>query len=191
MKHVDLAGIRSEPGKRFQFLCDFVGFTNADWEALRESVPVLAPKLPGFLDALYDHLLSYDDARRIFLGTSGEVDPAYMTIRKEHLTEWFLETAGAVGQHQAFAGYVTGVGRAHTGLAGDPGRVVPPRYIVALTSFIQTALTSAIFDALPNELARARRFALAWNKMLILQLELFLKEIAPCWPHWDEAPGAS
>ena len=28
--------------------------------------------------------------------------------------------------------------------------------------------------------------SVAWNKMLVMQLEMFLKNVAPQWPHWDE-----
>jgi len=63
---------------------------------------------------------------------------------------------------------------------------VPPRYMVGLTAFIQAAIWTALFDALPGQAARVRRLGLAWNKMLMIQLELFLKVIAPHFPHWDE-----
>lgn len=191
MKHVEISAIKADAGKRFRFLSEFVGFTEKDWESLRESVPVLAPHLPRLLDALYDHLLSYDDARRIFLGSTGEVDPAYLAVRKEHLTEWFLETAGAVGAWERFPAYLSQVARMHTAHGGDPARMVPPRYLVGLICFIQGALLDLVFDALPLEPWRARRYGTAWIKMLGIQLEMFLKEVGPSWPNWDEpATGA-
>lgn len=190
MKHVDIPAITNDPEKRFRFVAEFVGFEERDWEALRESVPVLAPHLPGMLDALYDHLLSYDDARKIFLGTTGDVEPAYLAIRKEHLTEWFLETAGSVGAWERFSVYLSSVARTHTARAGDPKRTVPPRYIVGLVGFIQGTLLDLVFEVLPDESERARRYATAWTKMLAVQLELFLKEIGPSWPNWDEPATA-
>lgn len=189
MKHVDVAAIRQDPEQRFAFLADFVGFEARDWEALRESVPVLASRLPQLLDRLYAHLLSFDDARSAFLGASGELDPAYVTLRQEHLTEWFLETTGSSGDWQRFPHYLAGVARAHTARGGDPRRRVPPRYMVGLVGFLQAALVDLCFECLPSETARARRYATAWTRMLAIQLELFLKEMAPSWPAWDE-PGA-
>lgn len=187
MKHIDVTAIRSQPEKRFEFLAEFVGFREDDWDAIEESLAVLGPRLPAILDALYDHLLSYDDTRRIFLGAHGEIDPAYMAIRKEHLSEWVLQTAaGRQGKRAAFASYLMDVGRRHTGIDGEPGRTVPPRYIVALTSFVQTALLVTLFEALPGETARVRRLGLAWNKMMVIQLEMFLKALVPQWPGWDE-----
>lgn len=185
MKTINVKEITVNPGKRMQFLEDFTGFTQDDWSALTDSVDVLGPKLPGLLDALYEHLLSYDDTRRIFMGKRGEIDPEYMAIRKEHLTAWVLKTVGG-GDRSAFAAWLTAVGKAHTGVAGEPDRVVPPRYMVALMSFVQTALWSALFAEV-NDLKKIQRMGLAWNKMLMIQLELFLKQIAPAWPKWDEA----
>jgi hypothetical protein len=183
-KRIDVEAIAKDSAQRFAFLREFVGFGDDDWAAIRESVAVLAPKLPALLDAIYDHLLSFDDTRRIFLGARGEVDPAYIAIRKEHLTDWVLKTVE--GNEAGFGRWLSEIGRRHTGVAGEPNRVVPPRYMVALTSFVQTALTATILEALADQPAAARRTAIAWNKMMMIQLEIFLKAIAPAFPNWDE-----
>src|SRR5687768_11286828 len=83
MRHVDVKGLRETAEARLAFLEQFTLFSDDDWQALRESAEILGPKLPGILDALYDHLLSFDDTRRIFLGPRGEVDPDYIAIRKD------------------------------------------------------------------------------------------------------------
>lgn len=186
MKRVDICAISARPEARLAFLCDFVGFTDDDWKSLGESVEILGPRLPGILDALYDHLLSYDDTKRLLTGPGGDVEPEYIAIRKEHLTTWLL-TIIATDDRQSLAHYIMAVGRKHTGDAGEPDRVVPPRYMVGLTSFVQTALLSALFDLLENRPNDLRRFSLAWNKFMIIQLEMFLKVLAPAWPDWDEA----
>ena len=186
MKTIDVSRIAKEPDQRLAFLEDFTLFSKDDRAALAESIVVLAPKLSAILDALYDHLLSYDDTRRAFLGPHGEMDPNYIAIRKEHLTEWLLRISTAREDGRSLASYLIEVGRRHTAGAGDHQRAVPPRYMVALTSFIQTALWTALFDLLPDQPAKVRRFGLAWNKVLVIQLELFLKTIAPQWPRWDE-----
>src|SRR5687767_4376606 len=139
MKTIDTRGIATSAEKRLEFLESFVGFTDDDWKALADSVEVVGPKLPAILDALYEHLLSFDDTKRIFLGGRAEIDPTYIEIRKEHLTNWVLKTVGG-GDKKSFANYIMATGRYHTGVEGDPGRTVPPRYMVALTSFVQTAL---------------------------------------------------
>jgi hypothetical protein len=186
MKHIDVAGISSDPEKRMAFLEEFIGFTTDDWAALGDSVAILGPRLPGLLDALYEHLLSFDDTRRIFLGQRGEVDPNYMAVRKEHLTQWVLHTVGAAANDKAaFARYLSQTGRRHTGVEGEAQRVVPPRYMVALISFIQSAIFQTLSAALPGEQDKVVRLGLAWNKMLVIQLEMFLKVLGPHFPQWD------
>jgi hypothetical protein len=178
---------KSDPSKRMRLMMEFVGFTDADQRALLDSVPVLGPVLPGLLDAIYSHLHSHDDTRRIFLGARGEVEPEYIALRKEHLTQWVLRTAGVAGDPATFPSYIHETGRRHTGVAGEPNRVVPPRYMLGLAAFVQAALWNALFDALPDKPREVQRFGQAWGKMLMVQLETFLKVMAPQWPGWDES----
>lgn len=183
-KQIDVAGIATDVTARFEFLQAFVGFSADDWQALGDSLGVLGPHLPGVLDRLYEHLLSFDDTRRIFLGSDGDVSPEYIEIRKEHLTEWILQTATAESASD-LAQFLAGVGRRHTGAVGDPDRRVPPRYMVGLVGFVQGVIVTTLTTALPDDPATGGRMAGAWVKMLAMQLELFLREITPHWPNWD------
>jgi len=187
-KPIDVRGLSRDPSARMRFMMEFVGFTDDDRRALLESVPVLGPVLPGLLDAIYNHLLSFDDTRRVFLGPRGEVEPEYIALRKEHLTQWVLRTAGVAGDPSTFAAYLQEVGRRHTGVAGEPNRVVPPRYMVGLAGFVQAGLWNALFDSLRDRPDDVRPLGQAWSKMLVIQLEMFLKMMAPQWPAWDESP---
>lgn len=185
MKHIDVDALRQSPRARLDFLADFCLITDDDWAALDESLTYLAPRLPNLLDRLYEHLLSYDDTRRVFLGQRGEVDPAYIELRKEHMTEWIMRTIASTDRDD-FARYVVRIGQRHTGVAGEPHRAVPPRYMVGLSSFIQTIIVETLFDSVTDDVAALRRMTLAWNKIVLVQLELFLQVIAPLWPRWDE-----
>jgi hypothetical protein len=178
--HVDLEALRSGPAGRMRLLREFVGFTEDDHDALRESAVLLGPRLPALLDALYDHLLSFDDTRQIFLDAGGILDPAYMARRKEHLTEWIMRTITECDRPD-FAIYVDSIGRMHTASAGDPDKVAPNRYVVGHMAFLQVALWSALFDALPTEPERVRRLGLAWTKILMIQLEMMLAAAVMGW----------
>jgi hypothetical protein len=186
MKRIDTDAISSRPEDRLRFLEDFVGFTNDDWAALRASTEVLVPRLPALVDAVYEHLQSFDDTRRLF-ALGPDVDQLYLAVRKQSFVSWVRATVAAGPEtRREFANYLNVIGRRHTGLAGDPYRVVPPRYMVALISFLQTVFATTIHGALPDEPEHALRLSLAWNKMLMIQLEMFLKNVAPQWPNWDE-----
>lgn len=185
MRTLDVPALRADPAARFRAGAEFVGLGPDDVAALAESAGLLGPKLPGLLDAIYDHLLSFDDTRRVFLGPRGELDPSYMALRKEHLTEWVLRTVDA-SDVESLARYVALVARRHTRTEGDDARQVPPRYMAWLMTFVQAALWATLFELLPGEPARVARYGLAWTKMLGIQLELMLHQMAPAFPGWDE-----
>jgi hypothetical protein len=193
VKRIDTDAISSRPEDRLRFLEEFTGFTEGDWQAIKESAGLLAPRLEALVEAVYDHLLAFDDTRRIF-ARAGSIDPDVLAARKRHLIGWVCMTAAAgPDTRRDFANYLNIVGRRHTAIEGDAGHAVPPRYLVGMTSYIQSALTVALFEVLPDEPERALRYAVAWNKMVMMQLEMFLKNVAPQWPRWDEpgiCPGA-
>jgi hypothetical protein len=54
-------------------------------------------------------------------------------------------------------------------------------------AYMQGLLAQTIHRALPGEPLQSRNLTIAWNKMLMIQLEFFLKASAPEWPQWDEA----
>lgn len=58
--------------------------------------------------------------------------------------------------------------------------------MVALTGWLQTQITTALFDANVADHEDLGRYVVAWNKFLMVQLEMFLQVIAPAFPGWDE-----
>lgn len=186
MKSIDVAGMKADPAVRLATLESFVGFGPEDRAALRDSVKVLGPGLPGLLDAVYEHLLAHDDTRRFFLGSTSKVDPDYLALRKEHLTSWLLGVAVNRGSDADFARWLVEIAKHHAG-SGPGSRRVPPRWMVGLTGWLQAAIAGALFDAGIADQADLRRYLVAWNRFLIVQLEMFLHVIAPSFPGWDEA----
>lgn len=184
LRKIPLDEIKTNAEARLKFLEEFVGFTQDDWDALEDSLAIIGPQLLGMLDRLYEHLLSFDDTRRIFFVGRAEVSPEYMAMRKEHLTEWVFRTVEAANR-ASLALYLMETGRRHTPAAGNASRVVPPRYMVVLTGYLQNAFGEAAAAAYPTDSASAFRIATAWNKMLIMQLEMFLKAMVPHNPKWD------
>lgn len=178
--------MKTDPGSRLAVIEEFVGFGAADRAALRDSVMVLGPALPRLLDAVYEHLLAFDDTRRLFLGSKGEVDAQYLAIQKEHLTSWLLGVSVDRRADTDFAGWLVKIAKQHGG-SGPRSRRVPPRWMVALTGWLQAAISAALFDAQIPQQADLQRYLLAWNKLLVVQLEMFLHVIAPAFPAWDES----
>jgi hypothetical protein len=187
VKTIDVAGMKTDPAARLAIVEELVGFDANDRAALRDSVAVLGPVLPQLLDAVYDHLLAFDDTKKFFLGTTGEVDAQYLAIRKEHLTTWVLGVTVDRRPDPEYAAWMHAIAEHHAG-RGPRSRRVPPRWLVTLTGWLQGRITEALFAADladPNDL---RRYVLAWNKLLVVQLEMFLHVVVPSFPGWDEGP---
>jgi hypothetical protein len=64
VKRIDTDAISSRPEDRLRFLEELTGFTEGDWAAIKASAGLLAPRLVALAEAVYDHLLAFDDTRR-------------------------------------------------------------------------------------------------------------------------------
>ena len=67
MKKIDEALLESDLAYRFEYLTDFIGFGQEDVAAIHGAAPLLAPAVPGLVDAVYDKLFSYDATKRHFV----------------------------------------------------------------------------------------------------------------------------
>src|SRR5262245_42603636 len=67
IKHTDASRLELDLAYRFQYLTEFMGFTPEDIETIHASAPLLAPLVPGLVDAVYDKLFSFDSTKRHFV----------------------------------------------------------------------------------------------------------------------------
>ena len=98
MTHIDEARLETDLGYRFGYVAGFIGFGPDDVAAVHGAAPLLAPLVPGLVDAVYDKLHTYDATWRHFLprqhGYAGDVpdtldrltmDHPQIAFRKQHL----------------------------------------------------------------------------------------------------------
>ena len=159
---------------RMKHMTEFVGLTQTDLELIQSSAAVLVPHAEALTAAIYDHFLLFPETRQFFLSEDGEVDQDRITRRKHSLKRWlentiqhqvdedlpvFLLTAGLVHSHPPS-------NRAHLGS-------VPSRFMVGTISFVQTAIARLLFQEM-DEPQNAMLASLAWNKLLMVQLDILL-----------------
>ena len=159
---------------RMKQMAEFVGLTQSDLELIQSTAPVLAPHAEALTGAIYDHFLLFPETRRFFLGEDGEVDQERITRRRHSLNRWlentiqyqvdgdlpvFLLAAGLVHSHPPS-------NRAHLGS-------VPSRFMLGTISFAQTAITQLLFQEVDHP-QKAMLASLAWNKLLMVQLDILL-----------------
>lgn len=153
-------------------LADFVGFGAGDAAAIRASAPAVLENEQALTTALYDHFLRFPATARFFLGPDGAPDRARIDRRKHSLARWLRETAQAALTHE-YAYYLLSMGIAHSHRDYGPGGRIPPQFMVAAMSLTQTAL-AAIFRDEMGDPARALAASVAWNKLLLLNLNALL-----------------
>jgi len=153
-------------------LAEFVGLGEADAAIIRASAPAVLKHEVALTGALYDHFLRFPATARFFLGPDGAPDRTRIERRKHSLARWLKETAEAALTHD-FAYYLLSIGLAHSHRDHGPGGKIPPQFMVAAMSLTQTAL-AGIFREELGDPERALAAAVAWNKLLLLHLNVLL-----------------
>ena len=153
-------------------LMDFVGLTEADLAVVRRSAPALLKHERAIADALYEHFLNFPPAARFFLLPDGSPDQSRLERRKHSLGRWLHETAEAAMSHD-FLYYLLAIGLSHSHRGVGPGGKVPPHLMVGAISLTQSVF-ARIFQEELGDLAEAFEASLAWNKLLLIHLNVLL-----------------
>ena len=186
MVHVDEPRLESDVGYRFQYLVEFMGFTEQDIVAIHGAAPAIAPLVPTLVDAVYEKLNQYDSTWRHFLprqsGYEGAVpknlseltmDHEMIQFRKQHLAR-YLATLVTKPYDGKMVAYLDMVGKMHTPKAGSKDLNVPLVQMNALLGFVADALTATILG-LGLERAVEVSTVRAFNKLLWLQNDLITR----------------
>lgn len=159
---------------RMAEVAGFVGLGPAELEVLRATAPAVLKHADELTASVYDHFLLFPESRKFFLEENGEVNQVRLTRRKHSLTRWLrgsiefqidddfpirLLATGIVHSHPP-------VHRAHMGS-------IPSRFMVGTISFVQTAVADVLLQEMDDP-AEAMKASLAWNKMLMVQLDILL-----------------
>ena len=167
--------LRKHPGADMEGfireLAAFVGFDEAAMAAVRASAPAVLKHEAALTAAVYEHFLKFPASARFFLGPDGEPDRARIERRRHSLGRWLRESAEAALTHD-FAYYLLGVGIAHSHREFGPGGKIPSQLMVATMSVAQSALAGILRAEMPLEAALDA--SVAWNKLLLIHLNVFL-----------------
>lgn len=150
----------------------FTGLDDADVTVIRHTAPVVLKHERALTEALYDHLLKFPATARFFVKEDGTPDTQRLERRKHSLGRWLRETAEVSMTHD-FTYYLLSVSLAHSHRQYGPGGKVPPQFMVGAISLAQTAL-ARIFQQELDDLQQAFEAALAWNKLMLVHLNVLL-----------------
>lgn len=191
--HVDESRLETDTGYRFGYVSEFMGFGQADIDAIHAAAPHLAPVVPALVDAVYDKLFSYDATKRHFVprqsGYEGPVpdslaslslDHPMIAFRKQHLGR-YLQRLVTAAYDGSMVSYLDMVGKIHTPAAGSAELDVPLVQMNALLGFVASAITSTIL-ALGLDRETESRTLLAFGKLLWIQNDLVTRHYQPVSP---------
>ncbi len=189
MKTIDETRLDSDLAYRFEFLAEFMGFSEDDISTIHGAAEHVAPLVPTLVDAVYDKLFSFDITRKHFVPRQSGYDGAVpesadeLTVehemiqyRKQHLARYLTRLVTSPYDESLLA-YLDLVGKIHTAGAGSDALVVPLVQMNALLGFVSDALISVI-SGLGLDAETTTQTVRAFNKLLWLQNDLINRHYA-------------
>ncbi len=160
--------------ERFAEMMDFVELSEEDRQLIKASASIINKNARSLTNTIYDRFLQYPQARKFFVTAQDEPDEKRIEANRQTMISW-LRASAAAPLNEGFARYLAGISQMHanTPLHRPPLSPVAPRYIIGAISFYQTALADLLKKNLPDP-DLAARTSVAWNKWLLVSLELLL-----------------
>ncbi len=161
------------PG-RMQELADFVGLDQEGLALIQATREVVLAHGEELTASVYDNFLDFPESRRFFADEHGDVNEDRLTRRKHSLMRWLRGSIDfQMDEDYPIRVLAMGIVHSHPPLHRSHLGSVPARFMIGTISYIQ----SAVADLLRREMDDpdlAMRAAAAWNKMLMLQLDIML-----------------
>ncbi len=88
MQTIDEPKLETDLQYRFEYVAEFIGFGEQDVEAIHGAAGLLAPLVPGLVDAVYNKLFTYNATKRHFVprqdGYEGELPTDIESLTQDH-----------------------------------------------------------------------------------------------------------
>jgi hemoglobin-like flavoprotein len=162
--------------ERFAEMIDLVGLTEEDRQLIKASGPLIMSHAGRLNDTVYDQLLQHPQSRKFFVTDDDRPDAKRIEDNKKTMITWLRATATAA-LNEGFVRYLVGISQMHRNIPIHRSHLSPvaPRYIISMISFYQTAIADILHQEM-SDLVLASRTSVAWNKWLMVSLELLLAE---------------
>jgi hemoglobin-like flavoprotein len=159
---------------RFAEMIELVGLSEQDRQLIKTSSAVIMPHAGRLNDIVYDQLLQHPESRKFFVTDDDQPDAKRIEDNKQTMITWLRATATA-NLNEGFVRYLVGISQMHRNIPIHRTNLSPvaPRYIIGTISFYQTAIADILHQQMADP-ALASRTSVAWNKWLMVGLELLL-----------------
>ena len=159
---------------RMKEMVDFVALTPAELGLVQATAPLLERHAEELTSAIYDHFLQFPKARQFFLTDDGEVDQEHIDRRKHSLIRW-LRGSLDFKVDEEFPVFLLALGLVHSHPPAHRAHLgsIPSGFMIGTISFAQTALAQLFLQEMDDAEA-AIKASMAWNKALMVQLDVLL-----------------
>src|SRR5262245_44031827 len=159
---------------RFAEMLELVGLSEDDRQLIKASNAFIMPHAGRLNDIVYEQLLRHPQSRKFFVTADDKPDAKRIEDNKQTMITW-LRAMTTAPMNEGFVRYLVGISQMHRNIPIHRSHLSPvaPRYIISIISFYQTAIA----DILHREMSDpplASRTSVAWNKWLMVGLELLL-----------------
>ena len=159
---------------RMQELAEFVGLDEEGLELIQSTRDVILEHGDDLTASVYDNFLDFPETRRFFANEHGEVNEERLTRRKHSLMRWLRGSVDfQMDTDYPIRVLAMGIVHSHPPLHRAHLGSVPARFMIGTIGYIQAAVTDLLRRELEDQ-ELANRAASAWNKMLMLQLDIML-----------------
>ena len=161
------------PG-RMQELAEFVGLDQEGLELIQSTRDLILTHGDELTASVYDNCLEFPESRRFFADENDQVNDERLTRRKHSLMRWLRGSVDfQMDSDYPIRVLAMGIVHSHPPLHRSHLGSVPARFMIGTIAYIQAAVTDLLRRELEDQ-DLAIRAASAWNKMLMLQLDIML-----------------
>lgn len=159
---------------RMREMAQFVGLGPAELELVQSTKPVVLDHVEELTAAVYDNFLRFPEARKFFEDDSGEIDEERLVRRKASLGRWLRGSIDfKIDADIPIQVLATGIVHSHPPSHRAHLGSIPGRFMVGSMSFVQSALGELLRREMKDP-DLALRASFAWNKLLMVQLDILL-----------------
>ena len=159
---------------RMKEVAGFVGLDQDELEIIQSTRDLVLDRGDELTADVYDHFLKFADTRRFFLQDGGDVDEAKLDRRKHSLMRWLRGSIDfKIDEDYPIRLLATGIVHSHPPSHRAHMGSIPSRFMIGSISYIQTAL-ARIFQESIDDSQEAQKASVAWNKLLMVQLDILI-----------------
>ena len=157
---------------RMREVATFVGLDQGELEIIQSTRDLVLARGEELTAAVYDHFLKFPETRRFFLDEEGEVNEERLERRKHSLLRWLTGSIDfKIDEDYPIRLLATGIVHSHPPSHRAHMGSIPSRFMVGSMSFMQTALAHLFQEEIDDPLD-AQRASVAWNRLLMVQLDI-------------------